>query len=217
MPNGASGYPGTDEGYDSVDFVMELREKAVTPHLAQNQERAAARRSMAASTRHPGYAISQRIRRRIEGAFGWVKTVAGFARCSIVACPRSIGNSPWRWPLTILCACPNCSPRRRYDRRNRRHRYLCELFVGYHSVAALQRSSPLRSRHHRRTPRWDARIEPFFSSLLMAMPFRSPARRFGNMHLPCMPVCEKRKVLVNRWSRPVWRASLNLVAKTIAF
>jgi IS5 family transposase len=66
-----------DKGYDASDFVTELRDKAVTPHVAQNQN---GRRSMreGRTTRHPGYPISQRI--RIEEAFGWAKTVAGLRK-----------------------------------------------------------------------------------------------------------------------------------------
>jgi transposase len=67
---------GADKGYDARDFVMELRELNVRPHLAQNTS---GRRSAIdrRTTRHPGYATSQRIRKRIEEAFGWIKTVAG--------------------------------------------------------------------------------------------------------------------------------------------
>jgi transposase len=65
---------GGDKGYDSADFILALREMAVTPHVAQNT---AHRRSAidARTTRHPGYAISQRKRKRVEEAFGWIKTV----------------------------------------------------------------------------------------------------------------------------------------------
>jgi hypothetical protein len=54
---------GADKGYDSADFVMQLRDRAVTPHVAQNTR---GRRSAidGPTTRHPGYAISQRIRKR---------------------------------------------------------------------------------------------------------------------------------------------------------
>ena len=57
---------GADKGYDARDFVMELREVNVRPHLAQNTSnlRSAIYRR---TTRHPGYAVSQRIRKRIEG------------------------------------------------------------------------------------------------------------------------------------------------------
>lgn len=67
---------GTDKGYDAEDFVNELRSMRVTPHVAQNTSR---RRSAidGRTTRHAGYRVSQRIRKRIEEAFGWIKTVAG--------------------------------------------------------------------------------------------------------------------------------------------
>ena len=66
---------GADKAFDAEDFVNELRTMKVTPHVAQNMARRSAidRRT----TRHPGYAASQRIRKRIEEAFGWIKTVAG--------------------------------------------------------------------------------------------------------------------------------------------
>jgi transposase len=67
---------GTDKGYDAADFVNELRAMRVTPHVAQNTR---GRRSTidGRTTRHAGYGLSQRIRKRIEEAFGWIKTVAG--------------------------------------------------------------------------------------------------------------------------------------------
>ena len=67
---------GADKAYDAEDFVNELRSMKVTPHVAQNLSG----RSSAIdgrTTRHSGYSVSQRIRKRIEEAFGWVKTVAG--------------------------------------------------------------------------------------------------------------------------------------------
>jgi transposase len=67
---------GSDKGYDAEDFVNELRSMRVTPHVAQNTS---GRRSAidGRTTRHAGYRVSQRIRKRIEEAFGWIKTVAG--------------------------------------------------------------------------------------------------------------------------------------------
>jgi transposase len=67
---------GGDKGFDTADFVNELRSMNVTPHVAQNSSN---RRSAidGRTTRHGGYATSQRIRKRIEEAFGWIKTVAG--------------------------------------------------------------------------------------------------------------------------------------------
>jgi transposase len=67
---------GADKAYDAEDFVNELRSMRVTPHVAQNTSG----RSSAINgrtTRHGGYAVSQRIRKRIEEAFGWIKAVAG--------------------------------------------------------------------------------------------------------------------------------------------
>jgi hypothetical protein len=64
-----------DKAYDAEDFVNELRSMTVTPHVAQNANgRVSAIDGR--TTRHAGYAISQRIRKRIEEAFGWIKTVA---------------------------------------------------------------------------------------------------------------------------------------------
>lgn len=67
---------GADKGYDASVFVNELRAMNVRPHVTQNTN---GRRSAidGRTTRHPGYAVSQRIRKRIEEAFGWMKTVAG--------------------------------------------------------------------------------------------------------------------------------------------
>jgi transposase len=66
---------GADKAFDAEDFVNELRSMKVTPHVAQNTTRRSAidRRT----TRYPGYSVSQRVRKRIEEAFGWIKTVAG--------------------------------------------------------------------------------------------------------------------------------------------
>ncbi len=67
---------GADKAYDAEDFVNELRSMRVTPHVAQNttNRRSAIDRR---TTRHGGYTVSQRIRKRIEEALGWIKTVAG--------------------------------------------------------------------------------------------------------------------------------------------
>jgi transposase len=67
---------GADKAYDAEDFVNELRSMNVRAHVAQNDN---GRRSAIdrRTTRHAGYAASQRIRKRIEEGFGWMKTVAG--------------------------------------------------------------------------------------------------------------------------------------------
>jgi transposase len=69
-----------DKGYDTRDFIEQCQERRVTPHVAQN---ISARRSSAIdgrTTRHPGYGISQVIRKRVEEIFGWLKTVANFRK-----------------------------------------------------------------------------------------------------------------------------------------
>jgi transposase len=65
---------GADKGYDTKDFVAQTRAIDVTPHVAQNTS---GRRSAidGRTTRHAGYDISQRIRKRVEEVFGWMKTI----------------------------------------------------------------------------------------------------------------------------------------------
>jgi IS5 family transposase len=87
---------GGDKNYDTKDFVMELRERAVTPHVAQNDTN---RRSAidGRTTRHPGYAVSMRIRKRIEEAFGWAKTVAGLRKMR----HRGLPKVDWQFTLAM--------------------------------------------------------------------------------------------------------------------
>ncbi len=97
---------GADKGYDADDFVDELRSMNVTPHVAQNSGRRSAIDGR--TTRHGGYAVSQRIRKRIEEAFGWIKTIAGLDKTSFRGRDRSDGPSPSRPPPTIWCGCRSC-------------------------------------------------------------------------------------------------------------
>jgi hypothetical protein len=66
-----------DRGYDTRDFIASCRELKVTPHVARNEARPGGSALDARTVRHPGYAISQRLRKRVEEAFGWMKTVGG--------------------------------------------------------------------------------------------------------------------------------------------
>jgi transposase len=70
---------GADKGFDTADFVADMRAFQVTPHVAQNLSH---RRSAIDSrtTRHAGYDISQRKRKQVEEPFGWGKTIGGLAR-----------------------------------------------------------------------------------------------------------------------------------------
>jgi transposase len=78
---------GADKGFDAADFVNELRSMNIVPHIARN---VSGRRSAidGRTTRHPGYAASQRVRKRIEEAFGWVKTVGGQTKTRFRGLPR---------------------------------------------------------------------------------------------------------------------------------
>jgi transposase len=91
---------GADKAYDTEDFVNELRSMKVTPHVAQN---ISGRRSAidGRTTRHGGYAASQRIRKRIEEAFGWIKTVAGQDKT------RFRGRDRVGWAFTFAAAAHN--------------------------------------------------------------------------------------------------------------
>jgi transposase len=71
---------GGDKGYDTSDFVAACRALTVTPHVARNQARRGGSAIDARTVRHPGYAVSQWIRKRVEEAFGWMKTVGGLRR-----------------------------------------------------------------------------------------------------------------------------------------
>src|ERR1700679_3506621 len=91
---------GADKAYDTEDFVNELRSMKVTPHVAQNTSG----RSSAIdgrTTRHGGYAVSQRIRKRIEEAFGWIKTIAGQEKS------RFRGRDRVGWAFTFAAAAYN--------------------------------------------------------------------------------------------------------------
>lgn len=79
---------GADKAYDTREFVAALRERGVTPHVTQNTSR---RRSAidGRTTRHPGYAVSQRLRKLIEEIFGWLKTVAGSRKLRFVGLAKN--------------------------------------------------------------------------------------------------------------------------------
>jgi transposase len=90
---------GGDKGFDAADFVMELREINVTPHIAQNTSRRSAIDGR--TTRHPGYAMSQRLRKRIEEGFGWMKTIAGLKKT------KYRGLDKVGWSFTMAAAAYN--------------------------------------------------------------------------------------------------------------
>ena len=91
---------GSDKAYDAAEHVAALRAIGVTPHVAQNTS---GRRSAidGRTTRHVGYGISQRLRKRIEEPFGWIKSVAGLRKTRHRGLPR-VG-----WVVTLTAAACN--------------------------------------------------------------------------------------------------------------
>jgi transposase len=79
---------GADKGYDTREFVAELRRRKVTPHVSQNQS---GRRSAidGRTTSWGGYKVSQRVRKRVEEIFGWVKTVGGGRKLRFIGLARN--------------------------------------------------------------------------------------------------------------------------------
>ena len=79
---------GADKAYDVTQFVHDLRDRSVTPHIAidGHLSKTGKPRKTAVdgrTTRHGGYEISQRCRKRIEEVFGWIKSSAGFAKIKL--------------------------------------------------------------------------------------------------------------------------------------
>ena len=71
---------GADKGYDTHDFVGFLRGRKILPHVAANTKRKGGSAIDGRTTRHASYSISQRIRKRVEEIFGWMKTIGGFRK-----------------------------------------------------------------------------------------------------------------------------------------
>jgi len=89
---------GGDKGYDTRGFVETLRQLEVTPHIAlKKRSRTLDRRT----TRHVGYDISQRARKRIEEVFGWMKTVGGLRKL------RHRGGGRVNWQFLLAAAAYN--------------------------------------------------------------------------------------------------------------
>ena len=92
---------GADKAYDVAEHVVRLRAKNITPHIAVNAyvtKTGQARKTSidGRTTRHPGYAVSQRIRKRIEESFAWIKEVGGLAQTH----HRGLARVGWMFTLT---------------------------------------------------------------------------------------------------------------------
>jgi transposase len=92
---------GADKGYDTRDFVAECRHLHVTPHVAQNTKRSGGSAIDARTTRHSGYGVSQKKRKRIEECFGWLKTIALMRKV------RHRGIEKVGWVFTFAAAAYN--------------------------------------------------------------------------------------------------------------
>ena len=115
---------GADKAYDVADFVDRVRERVVRPDIAVDGRRSKFGKRLAIrinqrSTRHPGYAASQRLRKRIEDGFGWIKTTGRLGKTRHRGLDGWAGCSHSLSPTTTWFDCPSCSPRRRYDAANR--------------------------------------------------------------------------------------------------
>jgi IS5 family transposase len=92
---------GADKGYDTKDFVKEMRGMNVTPHVSQNTKRPGGSAIDGRTTRHEGYQVSQRKRKRIEEVFGWIKTVGALRKT------RHRGLETVRWVFTFTATAYN--------------------------------------------------------------------------------------------------------------
>ena len=92
---------GGDKGFDTFGFVAECRTLHVVPHVAQNHNRRGGSAIDGRTTRHSGYAVSQRKRKRIEECFGWLKTIALLGKV------RHRGVAKIDWIFTFACAAYN--------------------------------------------------------------------------------------------------------------
>jgi transposase len=92
---------GGDKGYDQKKFVESLRMENVTPHVAQNLKRPGGSAIDERTTRHQGYAVSQRKRKRVEEIFGWMKTIGLLRKL------RHRGQERVEWMFTFTAAVYN--------------------------------------------------------------------------------------------------------------
>jgi transposase len=85
---------GGDKNYDTRDFIHTLRELRATPHVAKRKHSTIDGRT----TRHPGYCVSQKVRKRAEEIFGWMKTIGPLRKST------HIGKRKVAWNFTFIAA-----------------------------------------------------------------------------------------------------------------
>ena len=98
---------GGDKGYDTRGFIEMLRQLKATPHVARKAHSHTLDRR---TTRHAGYDISQRVRKRIEEVFGWMKTVGGLRKL------RHRGGARVNWQFLFAAAAYNLVRMRTLER-----------------------------------------------------------------------------------------------------
>ena len=92
---------GGDKGYDDRKLIAELRRMRVTPHVAQNLKQSGGSALDGRTTRHAGYRVSQRKRKRVEEVFGWMKTVGLLRKL------RHRGREKVGWTFQFVAAAYN--------------------------------------------------------------------------------------------------------------
>jgi transposase len=102
LPDAGRVTVGGDKNFDTRDFVRVTRELGITPHVAQYVETVHRRSAIdQRTTRHPGYVVSQRRRKLVEQAFGWMKTVGLLRKL------RHRGGPLVNWVFTFAAATYN--------------------------------------------------------------------------------------------------------------
>jgi transposase len=97
LPDGGHKTVGADKNYDTAQFVAAARALNVTPHVAQNITPYRGSNIDARTTQHPGYRISQVIRKRIEEANGWIKVIGGMAQTKL----RGLIRVGWAFKIKV--------------------------------------------------------------------------------------------------------------------
>jgi IS5 family transposase len=108
---------GADKGYDAHDFITELRHMQITPHIAQNDTNRCSAVDER-TTRHGGYQVSQKKRKRIEEVFGWMKSVGLLRKM------RHRGLERVGWMFTFAAAAYNLVRIRNLIRSNPQPQYV---------------------------------------------------------------------------------------------
>ena len=85
---------GADKGYHNREFVQGCREKGIIPHVVPQKNRQVAGLD-GRTTATPEYAVSQKVRKRVEEIFGWMKTVGGFRKSRVLGIQRTQMEGYW--------------------------------------------------------------------------------------------------------------------------